>query len=82
MTWRKLQIFLDLMENRLTSGSNSGRTKDKWTRKNGKTYSAIVEEREGLNAAILVVMERKASDNAKKFCTMHCCVVANGAGEL
>ena len=41
--------------------------KDKWTRKNGIAYSAIVEECEGHTGAMLVVMQRKASDNAKEM---------------
>ena len=40
---------------------------DKWTRKNGIAYSAIVEGCEGHNGAMLVVMQRKASDNAKEL---------------
>ena len=40
---------------------------DKWTRKNCIAYSAIVEGCEGHNGAMLVVMQRKASDNAKEF---------------
>ena len=40
---------------------------DKWTRKNGITYSAIVERCEGHNDTMLVVTQRKASDNAKEL---------------
>ena len=39
----------------------------KWTRKNGIAYSAIVEGCEGHNGAMLVVMQRKSSDNAKEL---------------
>ena len=40
---------------------------NKWTRKNGIAYSAIVEGCEGHNGAMLVVMQRKANDNAKEL---------------
>ena len=40
---------------------------NKWTRKNGIAYSAIMEGCEGHNGAMLVVMQRKANDNAKEL---------------
>ena len=39
----------------------------KWTWKNDIAYSAIVQGCEGHNGAMLVVMQRKASDNAKEL---------------
>ena len=48
-------------------------TQDKWTRKNGIAYSAIVERCEGHNGAMLAVMQRKAVVRAllKKFRVHH-----------
>ena len=63
---------------------------DKWTRKNGIPYSAIVEGCEGHNGTMLVVMQRKASDNAKelyegllkKFRVHHTALLQNGVANF